>query len=104
MQGRSFINLAKGDERNWRKDWLYHFYEYPKPGYVQPHRGIRTDRYKLIHYYQEPQKHELYDLHSDPGELHNIYGIKEHAAVQSQLWKRLAELRHEIGDVDAVAT
>ncbi len=104
MQGHSFINLARGDEGDWRKDWIYHFYEYPKPGYVQPHRGIRTDRYKLIHYYQDPQKYELYDLHADPGEIHNVYSTREYATVQGQLWTRLAELRHEVGDVDAAAT
>ena len=102
MQGRSLMNLARGDVGNWRKDWLYHFYEYPKPGYVQPHRGIRTGRYKLIHYYLT-QKYELYDLHADPGEIRNVYGAKEYATVQGQLWKRLAELRQQVGDVDIPA-
>lgn len=103
MQGRSVINLARGEVTEWRKDWLYHFYEYPEPGYVQPHRGIRTERFKLIHYYRKPQKFELYDLQADPGELHNLYGIAEYAAAQSQLWKRLTELRQEVGDVDTAA-
>jgi arylsulfatase A-like enzyme len=103
MQGHSVMNLARGEATEWRKDWLYHFYEYPVPCYVQPHRGIRTERFKLIHYYQEPQKFELYDLQVDPGEIHNLYGIAEYAAVQSQLWKRLAELRQEVGDVDTPA-
>ena len=84
MQGRSLMNMARGDIGGWRKDWLYHFYEYPKPGYVQPHRGVRTERYKLIHYYLT-QKYEMYDLHTDPGEIRNIHGAKEYADVQSQL-------------------
>jgi Domain of unknown function (DUF4976) len=36
---------------------------------VTVHRGIRTDRYELIHYYKDvPEAFELYDLKVDPGE------------------------------------
>ena len=35
---------------------------------------MRTERYKLIHYYEPPEEFELYDLKEDPGELHNLYG------------------------------
>jgi len=56
MQGKSLLKLAKGDEAGWRKDWLYEYYEYPAGEQVRPNRGVRTERYKLIHYYQEPQE------------------------------------------------
>ena len=46
----------------------------PIPKVFAPISGIRTERYKLIHYVMEPQEFELYDLASDPGETQNLYG------------------------------
>ncbi len=43
------------------------------------------------------------DLQPDPGETHNLYGDPQYADVQAQLWKRLAELQRQIGNMD-VAT
>jgi arylsulfatase A-like enzyme len=98
MHGHSFVPLLKGDESNWRKDWLYEYFEYPGPHSVRKHRGIRTERYKLIHYYEDPQEFELYDLEKDPEERTNLYGKKEHAELVNQLRQRLEELRKETGD------
>jgi arylsulfatase A-like enzyme len=98
MQGKSLVKLAQGDEGGWRKDWLYEYYEYPAGEKVLPHRGVRTERYKLIHYYQEPQEWELYDLHADPGERNNLYTDASHAALVTLLKNRIAELRRETGD------
>ena len=51
MQGKSLVPLLQGEEpAAWRKDWLYEYYEYPEDNMVKPHRGLRTERYKLIHY------------------------------------------------------
>ena len=98
MQGKSFVKLAKADDPGWRKDWLYEYYEYPGGQNVRPHRGVRTDRYKLIHYYQEPQEWELYDLQADPGELNNLYAEASHAKLVARLKDRIAALRRETGD------
>ena len=73
MQGRSFAALSEGRAlADWRKDWLYEYYEYPGYENVKPNRGVRTERYKLIHYFTEPQEFELYDLKTDPAEDHNL--------------------------------
>ena len=106
MQGHSLVALANGEASNWRKDWLYEYYDYPSAEHVRPHRGVRTERYKLIHYYpvdsyMEPEEYELYDLKSDPGERNNVYNSPDYATVQAQLWKRMGELRQEIGDTGA---
>lgn len=98
MQGKSLVKLAKGDASGWRKDWLYEYYEYPGGENVRPNRGVRTERHKLIHYYQEPQEWELYDLQADPGELKNLYTDPGHAKLVSQLKNRIDELRRETGD------
>jgi arylsulfatase A-like enzyme len=98
-QGQSMVPLFQGkDPQNWRKDWLYEYYEYPMPHKVKPHRGVRTERYKLIHYYLPPEEFELYDLQQDPGELHNLYGDPKHAALVQQLRQRIDELRKETND------
>ena len=93
MQGRSLTPFLRGDPpADWRKDWLYEYFEYPGPHSVPKHRGVRTDRYKLIHYWEDPQEFELYDLQEDPGELRNLYGDPRHAALTRQLRARLEEL------------
>ena len=101
MQGRSLVPFLRGElAASWRKDWLYEYYEYPGPHNVKKNRGIRTQRYKLIHYYEAPQEFELYDLKQDPGELHNLYGEAAHAQLARELMARMAELRKETLDVD----
>ncbi len=99
MQGQSMVPLLKGEQpRNWRKDWLYEYYEYPGPHNVRKNRGVRTDRYKLIHYYEPPEEFELYDLQEDPGELHNLYGEARHAGLAGELRRRIDELRKATDD------
>jgi arylsulfatase A-like enzyme len=99
MQGRSFLPLATGRSLpDWRKDWLYEYYEYPGFENVRPHRGVRTERYKYIHFFTEPQEYELYDLETDPNEDHNLYGQSGYEALTARLRTRLEELRHETGD------
>ncbi len=98
VQGKSLVSLAKGNKTNWRKDWLYEYYEYPESQKVRPNRGIRTERYKLIHYYLAPEEFELYDLQVDPSETQNLYGKPGAAELTHQLMARLAELRKETGD------
>jgi arylsulfatase A-like enzyme len=104
MSGASMLKLTTDKTvTDWRKDWLYHYYEYPKPSFVQPHYGIRTDRYKLI-FYHELKAYEMYDLQQDPGELNNLADKPEMKSIQEQLWNRLVALRKELGDTRAPAT
>jgi arylsulfatase A-like enzyme len=105
MHGRSIVPVLKGQpgegQKEWRKDWMYEYYEFPRPHNVPPHRGVRTDKWKYIHYYKEtPEEFELYDLEKDPKETVNLYGKPEFAAITATLKKRLAELRTETGDRD----
>ena len=86
MQGKSMMPLAEGKPNmSWRKDWLYEYYEYPGFENVRPCRGVRTDRYKFIHFFIEPQEFELYDLHTDPDEMNNLYGKPEYAELTAHL-------------------
>ena len=53
MPGRSLLPVFEhGDEVNpWRKSIYYHYYDYPTYHMVRKHDGVRTDRYKLIHFF-----------------------------------------------------
>jgi arylsulfatase A-like enzyme len=99
MQGKSMLPLAEGKKNvAWRKDWLYEYYEYPGFENVRPCRGVRTDRYKLVHFFIEPQEFELYDLQTDPDEKNNLYGKPGYEELTAHLKERLAALRAETND------
>jgi arylsulfatase A-like enzyme len=95
MQGKSVLPLAKAADPAFRKEWFYEYFEWPNPEGVRPHRGIRTERYKLIHYVMDPQEFELYDLANDPGETQNLYGQPQFQTLQQELWNRLQTLQAE---------
>jgi arylsulfatase A-like enzyme len=98
FQGKSLMPLAAQQRLAWREDWLYEYYEYPGDENVKPCRGVRTERHKYIHYFTEPQEFELYDLQSDPGEVHNLHGDPKYAALTAKLAARVEELRRETND------
>ena len=99
IQGVSLVPLLKGEHPDtWRDALYYHFYEYPAEHMVKRHYGIRTDRYKLIHFYNDIDEWELFDLQSDPQELHNLYGQKGYETVTKDLKSRLLDLQEQYGD------
>jgi arylsulfatase A-like enzyme len=100
MQGESWRSLAAGHRVPWRDAIYYHYYEYPGPHNVKRHYGVRTDRYKLIHFYYDVDEWEMYDLQSDPDEMNSIYDNPDYADVQNMLHKRLEELRLQYRDSD----
>src|SRR5262249_27110974 len=51
MQGQSFLPLLQGEKpKDWRTSMYYRYYHYPMHHKVQPHYGVRTERYKLIYF------------------------------------------------------
>ncbi|MAU36357.1 MAG: sulfatase [Flavobacteriales bacterium] len=97
MQGKSFKGAFEGDEKNQRKSVYYHYYEWPIWHKVQPHYGVRTDRYKLMHFYYSMDEWELYDLKTDPNEINNIYSEASPELIAS-LQNELQKLRKEYKD------
>ena len=94
VQGKSFFkNLIKKRSNDWRQSMYYHYYEYPFYHHVQPHYGIRNERYKLIHFYYDIDVWELYDLKNDPNELNNIISSKKHKKLINELKNELYELK-----------
>jgi len=100
MQGQSLRPLMDGSPSSeWRDAIYYRYYEFPHGWHkVRPHYGVRTDRYKLIHFEADMDSWELFDLQNDPHELDNLYGRDEYGTVQETLHRRLDELQNELGD------
>lgn len=100
MQGRSLVPLLRGESpADWRTSILYHYYEYPGTHATPRQVGVRTDRWKLIHYYQLGEW-ELFDLERDPRETRNLADDPQYAEQRRTLEAELARLRRDAGDAD----
>jgi arylsulfatase A-like enzyme len=104
MQGRSIKPLLTGSApADWQKSYYYHYYEFAPPHWVFPHYGIRTEKYKLIHYYTV-NEWELFDLEKDPDEMENLWewsGFKVHPGYENiakDLVAQLQQLREKYKD------
>lgn len=102
IQGESMKGLLSGKKNQpWRDGIYYHYYEYPHGWHkVKRHYGVRTDRYKLIHFYHDIDTWELYDLENDPHEMNNLYGHAAYADIREGMHQKLKELRTYYGDTD----
>ncbi|MDM1295701.1 sulfatase [Sphingobacterium sp. N143] len=100
MQGKSFRGLLNGKQHKWRDAVYYTYYEYPSIHMVKRHYGIRTDRYKLMHFYYDVDEWELYDLEKDPQEMHNVYNSPAYSKVRQQMHKKLEDAREYYKDSD----
>lgn len=56
------------------------------------YRAVRTKRFKLIHWVQDPARGELYDLAADPFEMTNLYADPRYARLRAAL---AAELQRQ---------
>lgn len=95
----SLVPLLQGREpSNWRDSIYYHYYEYPSVHQVPCHYGIRTERYKLMHFYEFGNEWELYDLKEDPDELTNLYGKPGQEELTAKLKRELQALQGHYED------
>jgi arylsulfatase A-like enzyme len=101
MHGHSLVPLLEQHAIPWRDAFLYEYYEYPAEHCIRKNRGVRTDKWKLIHYWEQPEEWELFDLAADPGETTNLADQPEHGPTVARLKERLAALRRDLGDEDS---
>jgi arylsulfatase A-like enzyme len=95
MQGLSLAPLLRGEEpKNWRKSLYYHYYDFPAQHNVQPHEGVATKQYKLIHFYTI-NEWELYDLEKDPHEMKSEYLNSKYSNVVKTMKQELEKLKHQ---------
>ena len=112
MQGRSLRRLLRGERpQEWRRAVYYRYWEHDDGSHgVWAHYGVRTERYKLIYYYNEglgqsgasdrvfPPEWELFDLESEPHELTSVYDDPAYAGVREELTAELDRQQRELGD------
>ncbi len=112
LQGRSIVPLLRDDRpADWRTSVYSRYWMHRDDTHVAPaHYGVRTDRYKLICYYNDPLDQpgahgpidpvewELYDLDADPHELTNVIADPANADVVAELKAELLRLQLELGD------
>ena len=98
MQGFSLKPILTGKANKVREASYYHFYEHGKrlPEMI----GVRTDRYKLIHYptMKGDYRRELFDLEKDSEEMHNLAKNPEYEALKETLKQQLRSLIKELDD------
>jgi arylsulfatase A-like enzyme len=113
MQGLSFWpQLTVEPTRPTREAMYYRYFENDDINHhAFAHYGIRTDRHKLIYFYNDglglpgssgrsyPPEWEMYDLVDDPEELHNVYFDAAYAELREDLkaalWRLQAQLKDE---------
>ena len=88
-----------------REAWYYEYFEFPDVSHnVNKHRGVRTPKWKFIHYYDPPfkfrEEFELYDLEKDPDERVNLANRPAFQATVKELQAKMESLRKEIGSRD----
>ncbi|MEO1857797.1 MAG: sulfatase [Rubritalea sp.] len=93
LQGCSLKPILEGKADKVREVSYYHFYDHGErlPEMV----GVRTDRYKIIHYpgMTKPYQWELFDLKKDPDEIQNLYTNPEYRELMERM---KLELRKQI--------
>lgn len=112
MQGTSLRPILEGAQPDDWQDCAYHRYWMHKDENHNAfaHYGLRTERWKLIYWYNEAlgqagakdgdeaPEWELFDCDQDPLELFNLWGDPKVADVCAGLVRRLADKMSEIGD------
>lgn len=101
MDGISLLPAARGDKRLPRRDVplealrpLFKFFT-PITAFDLPYYGVRTDRYKYIHWSFDES--ELYDLREDPDELVNLAADPAYAGLVARLEAEASRLQECAG-------
>ena len=95
LDGESFLPILEGKATTWRDAALYEYYwerNFPQTPTVH---GVRTERYKYIHYHGIWDCDELYDLKNDPTEMNNLINSPAHREIVSELNKKMFDLLEE---------
>ena len=115
MQGESLKPLLnQTDIQNWQQVAYHRYWMHRDPDHnAYSHYGIRTQKYKLIYWYNEgfdlpgtnhggeDKEWELFDCEQDPLELFNIFNDPNYHEIIAKLTQILEEKMQEIGDEPA---
>jgi arylsulfatase A-like enzyme len=98
MQGQSWRPLLTGKPESWRESWFYEYFAENQKGTRIPDiTAVRTTEAKLIRYRGHQAWNELFDIKSDPYEMHNLYNDPSHASLKERLQAEHDRLAKELG-------
>ena len=91
---QSILPLLKGEDDPTGRDSVYCQFN----GQIQEHKSrmVRTRTHKFA--FNQSDIGELYDLENDPHELHNLYGIETHKALQESLMQCMQDHMERVKD------
>lgn len=87
--GASWLALARGEDKPWRKEFLYEYYWERNFPQTPTMHALRGERYKFIRYHGIWDIDELYDLVEDPLESRNLIYSKDHQSLVKEMRQRL---------------
>ncbi len=90
MHGTSLLRVID-DGAAIHDDLYYHYYAHREHG-VPAHDGVRTLRYKLLHFYTQDE-FNLFDLETDPMEMCSVHDDPAYADVLADLMQRYDRAR-----------
>lgn len=95
LHGRSLVPLLRGEKvPDWRQE-IYASYDGDGVAFYTE-RVVRTRQGKLV--YHAYGEHELYDMESDPHELHNRFNDSALVGLKEELAQRLCAWLKQVGD------
>lgn len=89
LDGRSFGDVCRTRSKGPRRDLFF--------AYRDVQRAVRDGAWKLIRYPQI-NRTQLFDLQTDPDELHDLAGSPAQAARVETMMRRMREWQRELGD------
>ena len=102
MQGQSLLPLLKQEvaDEEFRELLYYHYYDFPAFHMVKKHYGISSKQYKLIHFYDNIDQWEFYDLSQDPDEVSNLIDHPKYASRIEKMKIQLDSIQSAYGVTD----
>ena len=86
MQGQSWRPLLTGETVPWRQSWFYEYFTENQKGTRVPDiTAVRTADAKLIKYPGHAAWTELFDLKTDPYEIHNLINDPAAAPLKAKM-------------------
>ena len=89
LPGRSFAEVLRGGTIPWETKMFYE---------MEGTRSIRTEEWKYIARRSPAGPGELYDMKNDPHERFNLFGQREHKAIQATMAARLHQFFNDYAD------
>jgi arylsulfatase A-like enzyme len=103
ISGRSLVPLLEGKAQNWPTEFFYEHYfrahwRKTNKGNVPRSLGVRGDRWKYVHYFDEkPPYEQLFDLKKDPHGADNLASDPRHRKTLEAMRRRMEVLQAKAG-------